>query len=80
MQEEEPVSARVAQVLGRTMNDPSQGIQQVAKHLGLGTRRLQSDLQEEGTTFRQLRESVRQGLALEYLAESRAWALALSRE
>jgi len=65
----EPMSARVVHALGRTLNHGEFTIHRIASQLRLGTRSLQLNLQEEGTTFREVLESVRKALALDFLAD-----------
>ena len=66
---EQTWSARVAEVLGRTLMDGKPRVAQAARLLGVSRRGLQGKLKEEGTTYQAVLDQVRHQLAVAYLKE-----------
>jgi AraC-like DNA-binding protein len=64
-------SAKVTELLSRTLCDGKPSLSQVAKLLALSQRSLQTKLKEEGTTYQALLDSVRQQLATAYLRDDK---------
>jgi AraC-like DNA-binding protein len=62
-----PLTAQVRRVLTDGLRADDSGIDQVSAKLGLTARSLQRRLKEEGTSFNELRESLRRELANRYL-------------
>lgn len=66
------ITAQVRRVLHEALRQDDAGVDSVAKKLGLTGRSLQRRLEDEGTTFNKLRETVRRELAERYLADGLA--------
>jgi AraC-like DNA-binding protein len=64
-----PLIEAVERALAATLKDDEATIETVGKELGLTARSLQRRLRDEGTTFGDLRDGVRQKLAARYLAD-----------
>jgi AraC-like DNA-binding protein len=63
------VTDRVMRAISRQLKDERLNIDVVAKGLAMSSRSLQRALSEEGTTYQELLEQTRRGLAIRYLAD-----------
>ena len=68
------LTAQVVRALGEALRSDDAGVDAIAKRLGLTGRSLQRRLEDEGTTFKQVREDVRRELAQRYLDDGLAIA------
>jgi len=68
------LTAQVKRALGEALRSDDAGVDAIAKRLGLTGRSLQRRLEDEGTTFKQVREDVRRELAQRYLDDGLAIA------
>jgi len=68
------LTAQVKRALGEALRSDEAHVDAIAKRLGLTARSLQRRLEDEGTTFKQVREDVRRELAQRYLDDGLAIA------
>jgi len=68
------LTAQVKRALGEALRSDDAGVDAIAQRLGLTGRSLQRRLEDEGTTFKQVREDVRRELAQRYLHDGLAIA------
>lgn len=63
------MTSRVVSVLSQTSLTDKTRINSIAARMGVGVRDLQLKLKSEGTTFKEIRETLLKQIALEYLAD-----------
>ncbi len=64
-------SAKVSELLSRTLNEGKPSISQVARLLAVSTRKLQGKLKAEGTTYQEVLDTTRHQLAAAYLDDDK---------
>lgn len=72
------VIARVRGEIGKRLRGESAGLGEIAKAMGKSERAVQRELQESGTSFREVLDDLRRDLAVEYMRDSRNSLLDIS--